>query len=283
MEASKTTDMPTDMPPEVFSHYNKRGSGIVLTPAILQRIIGSETIPLHEYDIYVMGKRVGCRTPAFFTKMRIETKASERNTVQGLLGVRFLAGHGYNKWVEQGGSTNVAIMRPADIKKLVTEDTGSFKKRAVIYVSGHVVSLSLADGFCRIPLMDHRLLADFEKVTNSKKREAYALKNKVGKKWAHINRKSMLSENKKAMHRMILPYKKNLEEQEYFDEFMRDMFNGCLELKKEFFPNADGISIEKMQNLFHCDEGRNTKKRRLVSHNLDTSDLKAIPSSEIDF
>ncbi len=287
-------DMPW-LPSEVFAYYSKRGSGKDVTTAVLQNMIGTDTIPLPKHDIYVMGKRLGSRVPVYFTKLRIETKASERNTVQGLLGVRFLAGHGYDKWVQQGGSTNVTIMRPADIKKLVTEDTGSFKKRAVIDLSGHLVSLSLADGFCRIPLMDHRLLADFEKATNSKKREAYALKKKVGNEWAHINRNSMLAENKKAMHRMILPYKKNLRDQEYFEEFMKDMVNGCLQLRREFCPNADD-NTAKILKFFNYDSGKDDKdvdseepkqkKRRIVdkvSHNLDTTGLKTIPSSEVSW
>ena len=285
----------TDFPSEVFSFFNKKGAGDAVTPAVLQGMIGSSTIPLPNYDIYVMGKKPGGTLPAYFTKLRITTKASERNTVQGLLGVRFLAGYGYRKWVEQGGSSDVTIKRPADIKKLVTEDTSSFKKRAVIYLNGNVLSLSLADGFCRIPLMDHRLLGDFENPTNSKKRDAYALKKKKGKEWAHINRNSMLAENKKAMHRMLLPYKKNLLENEYFREFLKDIVEGCLQLRKEFCPEEDTeISTQQVLACFSVTKRRSEEaeiqhqpgKRRVldkVSNNLDMSVLRKIPPTELSW
>lgn len=282
-----------NFPKEVFSFYNRKGAGKVVTPAVLQGMIGSSTIPLHQHDIYVMGKKPGSTSPAYFTKMRIETKASERNTVQGLLGVRFLAGYGYHKWVKQGGNSDVTIKRPADIKKLVTEDTSSFKKRAVIYLNGNVLSLSLADGFCQIPLMDHRLLGDFENPHNSKKRDAYALKKKKGKEWAHINRNSMLVENKKAMHRMLLPYKKNLRDAEYFQEFMQDMVQGCLQLRKEFCPEEDpNRNIQQVLTCFSGNKRRSEQaasqpgKRRVLdkmSKNLDTSGLQRIPPGEISW
>ena len=285
----------SDFPPEVFSFFNKKGAGEAVTPAVLQGMIGSSTIPLPNHDIYVMGKKSGGTSPAYFTKLRVMTKASERNTVQGLLGVRFLAGYGYLKWVEQGGSSDVTIKRPADIKKLVTEDTSSFKKRAVIYLNGNVLSLSLADGFCRIPLMDHRLLGDFENPTNSKKRDAYARKKKKGKEWAHINRNSMLVENKKTMHRMLLPYKKNLLEDEYFREFLKDMVEGCLQLRKEFCPDED--TERSTQQVLACFSGTKRKseeaviqqqpgKRRVldkVSNNLDISVLQKIPPVELSW
>lgn len=284
----------TSFPSEVFSFFNRKGAGEAVTPAVLQDMIGSSTIALPNYDIYAMGKESGGTSPAYFTKLRIVTKASERNTVQGLLGVRFLAGYGYRKWVQQGGNSDVTIKRPADIKKLVTEDTSSFKKRAVIFLNGNVLSLSLADGFCRIPLMDHRLLGEFENPTNSKKRDAYALKKKRGKEWAHINRNSMLVENKKAMHRMLLPYKKNLLEKEYFQEFLKDMVQGCLQLRKEFCPVED--SNTNIQQVLTCFSGNKRKseqeattqpeKRRVLdrmSNNLDISELRRIPPSELSW
>ena len=280
----------TDFPPEVFSFFNKKGSGAPVTPAILQDMIGSSTIPLPNHDIYAMGKKAGGTLPAFFTKLKIVTKASERNTVQGYLGVRFIAGYGYRKWVQQGGSSDVTIMRPADIKKWVTEDTLCFKKRAVIFLDGNVVPLSFADGFCSIPLMDHRLLGDFENPTNAKKRDAYALKKKKDKEWAHINRNSMLVENKKALHRMLLPYKKNLLESEYFQEFLKDMVRGCIQLREEFCPEEDyNRNVQQVLTCFSGNKGgqettQPPRKRRVfdkVSDNIDTSELRRIPPSEL--
>lgn len=281
----------TNFPPEVFSFFNKKGCGEAVTPAVLKAMIGSPTIPLPQHDIYTMGKESGGTSPAYFTKLRIVTKVSERNTVQGLMGIRFLAGYGYHKWVQQGGNSDVTIMRPADIKKLVTEDTSTFKKRAVIFLNGNVISLSLADGFCRIPLMDHRLLGDFENPTNSKKRDAYALKKKKDNEWAHINRNSMLVENKKAMHRMLLPYKKNLREKEYFQEFLKDMVQGCLQLRKEFCPEED--PVRNTQQVLACFSGKKSDqpatqpgtKRVLdkMSNNLDISKLRKIAPAEVSW
>ena len=280
----------TDFPPVIFSHFNTKGAGESVTPAVLQGMIGSSTIPLPKHDIYTMGKEAGGTLPAYYTKLRIVAKDSERNTVQGFLGVRFMAGYGYRKWVQQGGSSAVTIMRPADIKKWVTEDTTTFKKRSVIYLNGNVVSLKLADGFCSIPLMDHRLLGDFENPSNGKKRGSYALKKKEGKEWAHINRISMLAENKKAIHRMLLPYKKNLLETEYFQEFMKDMVQGFLQLRAEFYPEEDyNRNVQQVLTCFSGNKGEQEttqpRKRRVVldkmSNNIDTSELRRIPPSEL--
>lgn len=228
-----------DFPQEVFAFFAKKGGGnTIVTPNLLLNLIGSKKICLAKYDIYVMGKKKGSLEPYYYTKLRIDTKASERNTVQGFLEVRFLAGYGYR---QTGGDSSTRIMRPSGIQKLVTDDTGSFKKRAVIHLNdGGVIALSAADGFCDIPLMDDRKLAKFENSTNAKKkREAYARKKKTNNQWAHMSRVSMAAMNQKMILRMLLPYKNNLPEDMYFKEFSKDVVSLLLEVKDEFCPDAE--------------------------------------------
>lgn len=227
----------SDVPKEVVSFFKKKGLGKVVTPAFLQEISGSPEIAVEKHNMYVMGKKIrtgSVNRPAYLTKMRIDGKSSQRNSVQGLLGVRFLGGFGY---MNNNCSADLRVMRPTNIDKLVTEDSSQFRKRAVIHLNGHVLALSRAEGFCRIPLMDDRVLAKFEKRSNAKKREAYARKKLAGNEWAHINRNAMQEENKKTILGMLVPYKKNLGD-EFFREFMKDLIAIGLQLGKEFGTNA---------------------------------------------
>lgn len=280
----------SNFPKEVWDYYKQKGSGHVVTPAFLLQICGSTTIPVEQHDIYVMGKEKSDlpgrknNEPVFFTKLRIDSKSAERNTVQGLLGVRFLGGFGY---INNNSNSELKVMRPTNIDKFVTRDSSQFRKRAVIHVNGHVLAMSRAEGFCRIPLMDDRVLAKFEKRSNAKKREAYARKKKGLNEWAHINRKAMLEENKKAILGMLVAYKKNLRDTEFFEEFMRDLIAIGLELRKEFCSNAN-MEIFSVPNdskrRIDNDEELEAKKRRVlrkISQNLKLTALKNISSSEI--
>ena len=248
----------SDFPKAVWHYYKTKGSGDVVTPSFLQKLLGSTTIELNKYDIYVMGKeKTGTgkhknNKPVFFTKLRIDGKSAERNSVQGLLGVRFLAGYGY-----MNSDSNLRVMRPTNIDKLVTQDSSQFRKRAVVYINGHVLALSRVEGFCRIPLMDDRVLAKFEKKSNAKKREAYARRKKRHNEWAHINRETMLEENKKVILGMLLKYKKNLGDNEFFREFMRDTMAISVELREEFCSDAN------IQDLLAGCGGFDNKRRRI--------------------
>ena len=286
----------SNIPRVVWEYYKEKGSGQVVTPAFLLEICGSTTIPVEQHDVYVMGKEESERKkkdnqPKFITKMRIDSKSAERNTFQGLLGVRFLEGFGY---VNNGSNSDLKVMRPTNIDKLVTHDSSQFRKRAVIHVNGHVLAISRVEGFCRIPLMDDRVLAKFEKKSNAKKREAYARKKKGLNEWAHINRKAMQEENKKAILGMLVAYKKNLRDTEFFGEFMRDIMAIGVQLREEFCSNAN---MEKLLGDFstndnkrrvddhdHGDDKLEVKKRRVlskISQNLKLTALRNISSSEI--
>lgn len=293
----------TTFPQEVWDYFKEKGSGDVVTPAFLKEISGSTTIPVEKHDIYVMGKEktTGAgkkdNQPVFFTKLRIDSKSSERNTVQGLLGVRFLGGYGY---MNNDSKSDLKVMRPTNIDKFVTQDSSQFRKRAVIHVNGHVLAMSRAEGFCRIPLMDDRVLAKFEKRSNAKKREAYARKKKGLNEWAHINRKAMQEENKKAILGMLVAYKKNLRDTEFFGEFMRDIVTIGLQLRDEFCSNANIETLlgdlgnlstghiksnDKKRSRDNDEvEDLEVKKRRVldkISQNLKLTALRNIPSSKI--
>lgn len=275
----------SDFPEEVMSYFNTKGSGDVVTPAFLHEISGSSEIALEKYDIYVMGKRkstgTGKKKAVFYTKMRIDSKGAKRNTVQGLLGVRFLSGFGY---IKNGCNSDLKVMRPTNIDKLVTEDSNQFRKRAVIHLNGYVLALSLAEGFCRIPLMDDRILAKFEKRSNAKKREAYARKKKADNEWAHINRKAMRKDNKKALLGMLVPYKKNLGDN-YFEEFMKDIVAIGLQLEGEFCPNENvsPIIIDSGIKKRSIDSNKEDEKRVVLQkiQNRKWPALNTIASSGI--
>ena len=266
----------SDVPPKVFGYFNERGQGQLVTPAFLVQITGSPVLDLERYDIYVMGKKNGGaknNPPAYMTKLRIVSKSSERNSTQGQLGVRFIQGFGY---INNDSNSDLKVMRPTNISRLVTQDTSQFKLRAVIHVNGHVLAFSHAEAFIRIPLMDDRVLAKFENPINAKKRGAYARKQEALKEWAHINRKAMQEENKKAVLRMLVVYKKNLRDTDFFGEFMLDILAIGLQLRDEFCSNAN------METLFgdflervNSDNKENKENKKRSIDNEEDPDLEA--------
>lgn len=276
----------TDFPKAVWSYYNTKGAGDVVTPKTLRELTGCTMIDVPQHDIYVMGKRKARdgkhkdNRPVFFTKMRIEGKSAARNSVQGLLAVRFTGGYGYRK-----SDSKLRVMRPTNIDKLVTQDSSQFRKRAVVYVNGHVLALSRVEGFCRIPLMDDRVLAKFEKKSNAKKREAYARRKKGRNEWAHINRETMVEENKKVILGMLLKYKKNLGDKEFFLEFMQDIVAIGADLRDEFCSDAnieDLLAVggfEKKKRRVEEEDDLEAKRQRVlkkISENLNTRALSGM-------
>lgn len=282
--------MASEFPASVYRFFDAKGTRNLVTPTFLQGILGVSEIYIPEHDIYVMGKERGDKSKRFWTKMRIRSKASERNMLQGLLGVEFLAGHGKLKvdseYKENGcrgseknaeSNTNAEssrfhIMRPITIRSIVTEDGASFKKRSVIHLKDDVfVILEDAESFCRIPLMDQELLDKHEKRSNSKKRDAYARKKVAGNKWAHVNRDCMLREQLKRMHKMILPYKRNLSDDAYFSEFTKDILTNCMHLHKDFSSDSDSSlqflkrSLSNIESEECNDESESVSPRRKKS------------------
>ena len=179
-----------------------------------------------------MGKRKGEKENCYWTKLRLLSSESSRNSIQGLLEVQFLAGYGF---IKTGSDSRPKVMRPTNIQQIVTKDSVAFKKRAIIHIKGDVfLPLEGIDSHIHIPLMEEDTLGKFEKSSNSRKREAYARKKASRKEWSHVNRKTMKKEHKRLIIRMVTPYKKNLKSNEYWVEFLNDLFSECMELKQEF-------------------------------------------------
>ena len=223
----------SEFPKEMFDFFNYPSKRKLVTPAMLTESLGRDTFRLDNCDIYVMGKRTGCRDPVFWTKLRIINREFERNVLQGFLGVQFMSGYGFNRC---NCDNSIRLMRPTDIGKMVTEDVSVFKKRAVVNLNGTFISLEHAESFCDLPLMTSLDVSSNKRdnKVNGRKRKAYAKKQEISNKWAHISRESMEKEQKKSLHKMLLPYKKNLGMEVYFAEFMKDVLKNCELLKKEF-------------------------------------------------
>lgn len=210
-----------------------------VTPTDLVQLLGRETIPLQNYDIYAFGKKSGDSNTMFCTKMRILHRAQPRNMIQGFIGVRFLAGYGFKK---VANNSTTKIMRPTDIQKLVTQDSVSFKKRAFVYIDEkHIFPLTMVESLCQIPLMEEALIIKIDKKANARKREAYARKRAHCQDWAHTNRTSVVNENHARLHRMLLTYKANLSKDDYFREFVKDVAQNCVRLKNDFQVNMNDI------------------------------------------
>lgn len=192
-----------------------------------------------------MGKRKGEKENCFWTKLRLLSSESSRNSIQGLLEVQFLAGYGF---MNTECEPRPKVMRPTNIQQIVTKDSVAFKKRAIVHIKGDVfLPLEGVDSHLRIPLMDEETLGKFEKSSNSRKREAYARKKASKNEWAHVNRVTMKKEHKKLIIRMVTPYKKNLKSNEYWVEFLNDLFSECMELKQDF--TQDVTTADKKQLL----------------------------------
>ena len=224
---------------KMYDAFDRRNKKTLVTPELLNRVIGKEMIDLNNYDIYAMGKKKGNKSKYYWTKLRIVGREFERNILQGYLSVVFLAGYGFQR---VGCKSDAQLMRPTDIGNLVSDDNSVFKKRAMIDIgNGHFMSLEHSESFCRVPLLSSE---DIDRHTNEKKikdtklnckkRKAYASGQLVKKKWAHINRRTMERDQKKSLHKMLLPYKKNMSDDVYFSEFMKDVTKNCKQLKEEF-------------------------------------------------
>ena len=117
---------------------------------------------------------------------------------------------------------------------MVSDDGAVFKKRSMIDLNGTFIPLQSAEGFCSIPLLSSRQMKSDntfkDSKLNSSKRKAYASCQIHQKKWAHINRRIMENDQKKSLHSMLLPYKKNLPDKVYFNEFINDIIKNinCL-------------------------------------------------------
>lgn len=288
----------SDFPPEVFTFFNTRGKGPVVTPSSLKALTGSTTLDLHKYDIYTMGKKktsskTSRNPPTYFTKLRICGKNSERNSLQGLLGIKFLSGYGH-KLV---GNSELKIMRPINIDALVTKDTSPFRKRSAVYINGKVLSLTGVEGLSYIPILDDRVMSMHETKHQAYKREAYARLKKGNNEWAHINRDTMLKENKRVLLDILVKYKKNIQGSLFFQEFMQDLmrigfelggeFGATLtseDLMKDICAKSNKSNKRKNDSTEAAEADEEVKKRRVldtISKQLNTTALRRVSSVEL--
>ena len=288
---SEVNGLLDNFPLSVFSFYKTRFT-TTITPTFIEGLTGSRFIDIQDHDIYIMGKRKGEKANCFWTKIRLLSSESSRNSLQGLLEVKLLEGYGF---MNVGSNSDAKVMRPTNIQKLVTRDSVAFKKRAIVHIKGDVfLPLEGVDSHLRIPLMDEETLCSFEKSSNSRKREAYARKKASNNEWSHVNRVSMKKEHKKLIIRMVTPYKKNLGSG-YWIEFLNDLFTECLELKQEFIQDVTENDKEQfLEDLTHRVLGKvnknNGKKR--CSPGITGSEipsistmrsLKNIPSTDVSW
>ena len=278
-------------PSGVFSFYNNRFN-TTITPSFIEGLTGSRFIDIQNHDIYIMGKRKGEKANCFWTKLRLLSSESSRNSLQGLLEVKFFQGYGFMK---VNSNSDPKVMRPTNVQQLVTKDSVAFKKRAIVHIKDDIfLPLEGVDSHLRIPLMDEATLCSFEKSSNSRKREAYARKKASKNEWAHVNRASMKKEHKKLIIRMVTPYKKNLKSDEYWIEFLNDLFTECLELKQEFIQEvSDNDKEQFLEDLSNRVLGRvqknNGKKRCSPVPVMGKStictmrSLKNIPSTDVSW
>lgn len=276
MENGNISNFPTEM----YKAFNSKQ--ILVTPSLLNKLVGSDQINLPNYDIYSMGKRKKDRKKYYWTKLRILKREHSRNCIQGYLSVSFLAGYGYEKNNRDSG---IRIMRPTAIGEMVSDDGAVFKKRSMININGTFLSLQSSEGFCNIPLLSTKQMNSDKSFNdsslNSKKRKAYATYQISRKKWAHINRETMGIDQKKSLHSMLLPYKKNLSEKEYFPQFINDIVKNCIILKKEFECEQE-INLDLLKAV-ETKEPEN--KINKIKHNKSKSVdmLSKIPTDRIEW
>jgi len=246
-------------PDGVFGFFSNPGLRRPITLKWLQSVIGTSTIHVQLYDIYAMGKRKGDRRPTFWTKMRILMRESERNVFQGNLGVEFLEGYGAKM---MGNVEGIQMMRPVNIRDMVTQDISDFKKRAVIHLGGNnFVLLAEAESFCEFPFYTSKEIHDSgDNRVNCRKRKYYARRMDQKKQWPHITRKSVRDGNRNKLFKMLLPYRKNLPPDTYFTEFTNDILSELECFRDEFGIPPTGKQSDEIEIGIDYDEKAESTK-----------------------
>lgn len=270
----------SSFPKEMFRAFDSKH--ILVTPSLLNSIIGSEKINLENYDIYTMGKKKNDRKKHYWTKLRIKFREHSRNGIQGYLSVSFIAGYGFQN---NNCESKLKILRPTSIGKMVSDDGAVFKKRSMIDLNGTFIPLQSAEGFCSIPLLSSRQMKSDstfkDSKLNSSKRKAYASCQIHQKKWAHINRRIMENDQKKSLHLMLLPYKKNLPDKVYFNEFINDIIKNINLLKKEFSCESKDIKPDGIVKDIVSEDV--VSKDEIVATETLGNSLDNIPMSTIEW
>ena len=257
----------SDFPPGMFKFFTDPSSRSIVTDKWIREVTGSPVINVQMHDIYVVGKRKSNRSPVFWTKMQITSRESKRNVFQGILSVRFTGGYGLKKSKE---GSSIQMMRPINIREVVTEDICDIKRRAAIHLKdGHYVMLCDAEPFCHIPFINDQIPVSESNKIKSNKRKYYANKKDKDEQWPHITRQSVLKGNKRKLLKMIQPYRKNVSIDKFFAEFRLD-----IESILESMRDDSGIPVTSCKiNTLH----------KVTENPIQKKVLSEIPMDSIDW
>lgn len=265
-----STVLSCDVPPSITDFAATRGRKPT-TPQEIIDVVG--VLNLNEYDVYVMGKRMGDTNAYYWTSMRIMGKESPGKTLTGYLLTKFISGEGFKR---AGSPEESMILRPANIAKLVTDDTVAFKNRAFIVLNERVFRLSDVEPYCVLPPIPPSLLEGFESPASSQKRVKYAREKYLKNGWAHVNMASMREEQRRAMHKMLLPYMKNLSQRSFFDAFMKDMIETCTSLRDEFCVEGDTLEMPETPEVEEPEPTPKRPRETVVNPSLHRIDAAGI-------
>jgi hypothetical protein len=219
------------------------GINLLASPLFLKKHTGSDRVYLARHDIYHAGKDKNGKP--VYTVYRLTGKEYTHNTIQGMLRVKLLSGYGVKHGDEERGTV---LMRPNDLKKLMTEGTTSIKRNSVVvFETGMVVRLEDIEIFCDLPLIDKRELMQKDSAGAICKRDMYKA-TRGEDNWAHVKQGALIREMESSVHQLILPYYRRYkgnekDPQHFFRAFMEDMVRTCTAHHTNF---TDGCDFDKM-------------------------------------
>ena len=218
------------------------GTNVMVSPSFLKQHTGQSRICLPEYDIYHGGKDK--KNEVVYTRYRILGKESIHNTIQGILEIKFVEGHGMG---DSPSNHIPRFMRPNDVKKLVTTGSTSIKRNSVIILrSGLLVRLEDVENFCDLPVIDRSRLCKSQTQLAIAKRETYKAVRGTDN-WAHVKRGALAREMERSVHKLILPYYRKYrtgEDQEgFFKAFVEDLLVVCTAHHSNFVEGGDFGSL----------------------------------------
>lgn len=215
------------------------GINVLASPLFLKKHTGVDRVDLPKHDIYHAGKDKSGKP--VYTVYRILGKESKHNTIQGMLRVKLISGYG----VKHGdGERAEVLMRPNDLKKLMTAGTTSIKRNSVVFFeTGMVVRLEDIEIFCDLPLINRRELMEKDSVGAICKRDMYQA-TRGEENWAHVKQGALLREMESSVHQLILPYYRRFRDnksdpQHFFRAFMEDMVRTCTAHHTNFTEGCD--------------------------------------------
>lgn len=205
------------------------GVNILASPLFLKKHTGRSRVFLPIHDIYHAGK--DNEGNAVYTVYRILAKEYKHNTIQGMLCVSLVSGYGV-KDPATCASNNSVLMRPNDLKKLMTEGTTSIKRNSVVvFQTGMVVRLEDIEIFCDLPLINKKDLIERQSIGAVCKRDLYKA-TRGEDNWAHVKQGALIKDMESSVHQLLLPYYRRYRDnssdpQHFFKAFMEDMIRTC--------------------------------------------------------